>query len=136
MSRKELLASFKKDPKKFKEEIAPYTQALFEHLNDTSWDSMRAERNARTPEEAWLNKTHAGEVGVAVNDITNKLIRDVTVENLFDLAASQRFGAGVSAEQLERRKRMLPQYLKEDLEQVPVSEAKGIWNACFHIVVK
>ena len=136
LSRKELLASFKKDPKKFKEEIAPYTQALFEHLNNTSWDSMRAERNARTPEEAWLNKTHAGEVGVAVNDITNKLIRDVTVENLFDLAASQRFGAGVSAEQLERRKRMLPQYLKEDLEQVPVSEAKEIWNACFHIVVK
>mgnify|MGYP001189361549 FL=1 len=135
LARKKLLESFKKDPVQFKNEIEPYTQALYKHLNGTFWDPSNAERGARSPEEAWLNKTHAGEVGVAVNDIANKISRDITVENLFDLAASQRFGAGISAQQLERRKQMLPNSLRE-INNVPVTEAKTIWNACFHLVVK
>ena len=51
---------------------------------------------AKSPEEAYLNKTHAGEVAVAVDDITKQIMKDITVENLFNLAASQGFGAGVS----------------------------------------
>ena len=33
-------------------------------------------------------------------------MKDITVENLFNLAASQGFGAGVSQSQLETRMRM------------------------------
>jgi len=90
----------------------------------------------RTPEEAFLNKTHAGEVAVAVNDIVNKIKRDITVENLFDLAASQRLSAGVRAEQLERRRNTVSKDLESDLNAIPPGSASVIWEACFYIVVK
>ena len=137
LGRKKFIAEFKKDPKIFAAEIEPYTQELYKHLNDqNSWDPVKAESQARTPEEAWLNKTHAGEVAVAVNDIANKVARDITVENLFDLSASQRFGSGIRPDQLESRRDAASRTLGDDLEKVPVSEAKPIWEACFHIVVK
>ena len=136
LSRKNLLAEFKKDPKKFAEEIEPYTQTLYKHINNSPWDSTTAERSARTPEEAFLNKTHAGEVAVAVNDIINKIKRDITVENLFDLAASQRLTAGVRAEQLERRRNTVSKDLESDLNAIPPGSASVIWEACFYIVVK
>jgi hypothetical protein len=136
LSRKNLLNEFKKDPKKFAAEIEPYTQTLYKHLNNSPWDATTAERSARTPEEAWLNKTHAGEIAVAVNDIMNKIKRDITVENLFDLAASQRLSAGVRAEQLDRRRNTVSKELQTDLNAIPPSSASIIWNACFYIVVK
>jgi len=136
LSRKNLLNEFKKDPKKFAAEIEPYTQTLYKHLNNSPWDSATAERSARTPEEAWLNKTHAGEIAVAVNDIVNRIKRDITVENLFDLAASQRLSAGVRPEQLERRRNAVSRELQTDLNAIPPSSASVIWNACFYIVVK
>lgn len=136
LSRKNLLNEFKKDPKKFAAEIEPYTQTLYKHLNNSPWDATTAERSARTPEEAWLNKTHAGEIAVAVNDIMNKIKRDITVENLFDLAASQRLSAGVRPEQIERRRNTVSRELQADLNAIPTSSASVIWNACFYIVVK
>ena len=137
LSRKNLLKEFKKDPKKFAAEIEPYTQTLFKHLNNnTPWDPATAERSARTPEEAWLNKTHAGEVAVAGNDIVNKIKRDITVENLFDLAASQRLSAGVRVEQLNRRRNNISKELETDLNAIPPASASVIWNACFYLVVK
>ena len=83
-----------------------------------------------------MNKTHAGEVAVAVNDIINKIKRDITVENLFDLAASQRLTAGVRAEQLERRRNTVSKDLESDLNAIPPGSASVIWEACFYIVVK
>ena len=110
---------------------------MFKHLNNnTPWDPATAERSARTPEEAWLNKTHAGEVAVAVNDIVNKIKRDITVENLFDLAASQRLSAGVRVEQLNRRRNNISKELETDLNAIPPASASVIWNACFYLVVK
>ena len=136
LSRKNLLNEFKKDPKKFAAEIEPYTQTLYKHLNNSPWDAATAERSARTPEEAWLNKTHAGEIAVAVNDIVNRIKRDITVENLFDLAASQRLSAGIRPEQLDRRRNTISRELEADLNAIPPSSASVIWNACFYIVVK
>ena len=94
---------------------------------------------AKTPEEAWLNKTHAGEVAIAVEDITNKVMRDITTENLFNLAASQSFGAGVSQSQLENRMRMqkqMKQQLGEDFKSIEVDNSKKLWTSCFYLVVK
>ena len=94
---------------------------------------------AKSPEEAYLNKTHAGEVAVAVDDITKKIMRDITVENLFNLAASQGFGAGVSKSQLEMRMKMqkqLSKQLGEDFKGMEVSDSKKLWSSCFYLVVK
>jgi hypothetical protein len=130
---------FKKDPKKFREEIEPYTQELFNHINGRQWDSASAEMSAKSPEEAYLNKTHAGEVAVAVDDITKNIMRDITVENLFNLAASQSFGAGVSQNQLQVRINMqkrMSKDLGEDFRGVEVDNSKKLWTSCFYLVVK
>ena len=139
LARAEYVREFKKDPKKFREEIEPYTQELFKHINGTVWDSASIEMTAKSPEEAYLNKTHAGEVAVAVDDITKKIMRDITVENLFNLAASQGFGAGVSKSQLEMRMKMqkqLSKQLGEDFKGMEVDNSKKLWSSCFYLVVK
>ena len=139
LGRPEYVKHFKDDPKEFKELIEPYTQELFEHINDRQWDSASIEMSAKSPEEAWLNKTHAGEVAIAVNDITKEVMRDITTENLFNLAASQGFGAGVSQSQLDTRMRMqkqMKQQLGEDFKSIEVDNSKKLWTSCFYLVLK
>jgi hypothetical protein len=60
----------------------------------------------------------------------------VTVENLFDLAASQRLTSGVRVEQIERRRNSVSKELEMDLNAIPPANASVIWNACFYLVVK
>ena len=139
LARGNYVKEFKRDPKKFKEEIEPYTQELFQHINNRMWDSASTEMSAKSPEEAYLNKTHAGEVAVAVDDITKRIMRDMTVENLFNLAASQGFGAGVSQSQLETRMKLekqLGKNLDEDFKGVEVDNSKKLWSSCFYLVLK
>ena len=139
LARANYVQEFKRDPEKFKEEIEPYTQELFKHVNGRVWDSASVEISAKSPEEAYLNKTHAGEVAVAVDDITKKIMKDVTVENLFNLAASQGFGAGISQSQLEKRMKMekaMGKKLGEDFKGIEVDNSKKFWTSCFYLVVK
>ena len=139
LARAEYVREFKKDAKAFRKEIEPYTQELFKHINGTVWDSASIEMKAKSPEEAYLNKTHAGEVAVAVDDITKQIMKDITVENLFNLAASQGFGAGISQSQLETRMKMQKQMSKklgEDFKGIEVDNSKKFWTSCFYLVVK
>ncbi len=139
LARAEYVKEFQRNPEGFRKEIEPYTQQLFKHINGTVWDSASIEMKARSPEEAYLNKTHAGEVAVAVEDITSNIMRDITVENLFNLAASQSFGAGVSLSQLQTRMKMqkrMSKELKEKFETIDVSSSKKLWTSCFYLVVK
>ena len=139
LGRGKYLQEFNKDPKQFKKEIQDYTQALYRHINGGPWDPMKAEMSARSPEEAWLNKTHAGEVAVAMDDITRKLMKDITTENLFNLAASQGFGAGVSETQIKTRMKMaeaMGKKLGGDFEGISMNNANKLWTSCFYIVVK
>ena len=139
LARSSYVTEFKRDPQKFKKEIEPYTQELFEHINNRQWDSASVELSAKSPEEAYLNKTHAGEVAVAVDDITKRIMRDITVENLFNLAASQGFGAGVSQSQLETRMKMEKQMskkLNEEFKGLEVDNSKKLWTSCFYLVIK
>ena len=85
----------------------------------------------RTDSKDIMNKTIASEIAVAIEFITNKLTRDVTVENLYDLAASQRFSAGVRADQLAKRKGI---YSKEAKALGP-KEAQYVFESCFYLKV-
>jgi len=139
LGRGEYLKMFNKDPKQFKKDIQDYTQVLYRHINGGPWDPTRAEMSARSPEVAWLNKTHAGEVAVAMDDITRKLMKDITTENLFNLAASQGFGAGVSESQIKIRMKMaesIGNKLGGDFEGISMNNANKLWTSCFYLVVK
>ena len=66
-------------------------------------------------------------------------MRDITTENLFNLAASQGFGAGVSQSQLDTRMRMqkqMKQQLGEDFKSIEVDNSKKLWTSCFYLVLK
>ena len=66
-------------------------------------------------------------------------MKDITTENLFNLAASQGFGSGVSNSQLQIRMNMAKKVgkeLGEDFGEIEVSSSKKLWTSCFYAVVK
>ncbi len=106
------------------QELKPYLDKLYSMINSAG--SFSKEDN-----KSILNKTIASEIAVAIQFITNRLKRDITVENLYDFAASQRFSAGVRPEQLERRRGI---YGKE-AEVIGPAEAEYIFESCFYLKV-
>jgi len=113
----------KKNPKDI-DELKPYLDKMYKLING-SGEFMRSD-----PKDI-MNKTIASEIAVAIQFITNKLTRDVTIENLYDLAASQRFSAGVRADQLAKRKGI---YSKEAKALGP-NEAQYVFESCFYLKV-
>ena len=117
-----------------------YCNVLFAEITGdrgTTFD-VSAIRGANNPTEqlkALLNKVAAGEIGLAINDITSRLKRDITVENLYDLMASQRYSAGVRPEQLQRRLKAYGNEFKDEIESLPPSQAKLVYESCFHVKV-
>lgn len=73
-----------------------------------------------------LNKTIASEIAVAINNIKTKLGKEITLENLYNLSASQGFRTGISKQQLQARG-----------EKVITSKitANNIFDSCFYIKV-
>lgn len=113
----------KKNPKDVSD-LTPYLDKMYKLVNG----SGKFER--KDPKDI-MNKTIASEIAVAIEFITNKLTRDVTVENLYDLAASQRFSAGIRADQLAKRKGI---YSKEAKALGP-KEAMYVFESCFYLKV-
>ena len=117
-----------------------YCNVLFKEVGKdrgTTFD-VTSIKGTTTPEkqlEAILNKVAAGEIAVSVKDITNRLKRDITMENLYDLMASQRYSAGVRPEQLQRRLKAYGNEFKDEIESLPPSEAKLVYESCFHVKV-
>jgi len=116
-------SEFKKNPK-VTNELSPYLDKMYKLLNGSG-------SFEKTDGKSILNKTIAAEIGIAIEFITNKLTRDVTVENLYDLAASQRFSAGVRADQLAKRKNI---YGKE-AQALGKKEAQYVFDSCFYLKV-
>jgi hypothetical protein len=113
----------KKNPKNV-DELKPYLDKMYKLINGNG------EFQRDNPKDI-MNKTIASEIAVAIEFITNKLTRDVTVENLYDLAASQRFSAGVRADQLAKRKGV---YGKEAQALGP-KEAQYVFESCFYLKI-
>lgn len=117
-----------------------YCNVLFAEVtgdSSTKFDITRISK-ASDPDqkiEAILNKVAAGEIALAVKDITNRLKRDITVENLYDLMASQRYHAGVRPEQLQRRLKSYGSEFKQEIESLPPSASKMVYESCFHVKV-
>ena len=122
----------------FIELIRPYTNALFGKLNNgqAAWDPSRTGSMDPSLAIVRVSKTHAGEIGVAIDAIMNRVMKDITVENLFNLAASQKVQTGTSMGQLKRRLKSMDNSLKEELKRFPPARANLIWNSCFYLVVK
>lgn len=117
-----------------------YCNVLFAEITGdrgTTFDvsAIRGANNPTDQLKALLNKVAAGEIGVAIKDITSRLKRDVTVENLYDLMASQRYSAGVRPEQLQRRLKAYGNEFKDEIESLPPSQAKLVYESCFHVKV-
>ncbi len=124
LSASNLQSTYKKNPKSMKD-VKPYLDKLYKAINGQSSEFGKKEL------ESVLNKTVASEIAVAIQFITNKLKRDITVENMYDLAASQRLSSGIRPEQLARRKAI---YGKEAVALGP-AEAQYVFEYCFYLKV-
>ncbi len=97
-----------------------YLQTLFQKVNNTNF-------NIKPPaDKTILNKTIASEIAVAINEITNKVKKEITLENIYNFTVSQGAQIGVSSAQLKSRG-----------EKVIVSKeiADTLFNSCFHLKV-
>ena len=81
-------------------------------------------------------KTGASELAVAVDQVKNKLSRDIVVENLYKAAGSGGVGAGLTEKQLKDRQRLLG-LSKDDVVSLKGSSKAGkiIFEGCFHIKI-
>ncbi len=121
----------------FVEEIKPYTNALFKALgnNAAAWDPPQSVLS-RNPGVVYISKTHAGEIGVSVDKIIRKFMKGVVLENLHNIASSQKVQTGTTMEQISRRAAGLGKLLKGELERFPPAKADLIWKSGYHLVVK
>ena len=135
--RKEYERALKDDPDGFVDVIKPYTNALFEALGSNAgvWDPPQSVLGSK-PGVVYVSKTHAGEIGVAVDKIVRKFMKGVVLENLFNIASSQQVQTGTSMEQIIRRAAGLGRKLKADLKRFPPAKADLIWKSGFHLIVK
>ena len=83
----------------------------------------------------FISKTHAGEVGVAVDGIVRTFMKSIVLENLYNIASSTSVQTGTALEQLERRVDGLSTQLKADIQKFPPAKADMIWESGFHLVV-
>ena len=121
----------------FIDKIKPYTNALYGYLNNRQvWDPPASAKLDPNNPKVWISKTVAGEVGIAVDAIMTQLMRDITVENLFNVSASGKVQSGTSIGQLKRRLASLDSNMKAEIKAFPPAKANLIWNSCFHLVVK
>jgi hypothetical protein len=121
----------------FVDEIKPYTDALFAALGNSAaaWDPPQSVLS-RHPGVVYISKTHAGEIGVAVDKIVRNFMKGIVLENLHNIASSQRVQTGTTMEQIARRAMGLGKTLKSDLERFPPAKADLIWQSGYHLVVK
>lgn len=105
-------------------DLRPYLDKMYKTINGSGTFDKNDPKDI-------LNKTIASEIAIAVDQITNKLSRDVTVENLYDLSASQRFSTGIRADQLARRKGV---YSKE-AKALGKKEAEHVFESCFYLKI-
>ena len=130
-------ANYTNDWPGFIDKIRPYTNALYGHLNTGRvWDPPSSARLDPNNPKVWISKTVAGEVGIAVDSIMTQLMKDITVENLFNVSASGKVQSGTAIGQLKRRLASLDSATKADIRAFPPARANLIWNSCFHLVVK
>ncbi len=133
---KELQKVGKDNQHVFVDEIRPYTDALFQHLNNSpvNWDPPQSVLSSK-PGVVYISKTHAGEVGVAVDSIVRNFMRSIVLENLYNIASSTSVHTGAAMEQIERRVDTMSTRLKADIERFPPAKADLIWEGGFHLVV-
>ena len=129
--------ALKEDPEGFVELIKPYTDALYRAIGPgaAAWDPPQNVLGNK-PGVVYVSKTHAGEMGVAVDKIMRQFMKGIVLENLFNIASSQQVQTGTSAEQLKRRASNLSKKLKGDLQKFPPAKADLIRKSSFYLVVK
>jgi len=101
-----------------------YFTEIYSLINKTKFKSKDAREK--------LNKIVASEIAIAINFIKSTIMKDITVENLYNLSASQSFAAGISPQQLERYKKTAD---KDEIQALSKKEFKLLMDSCFHLKV-
>jgi hypothetical protein len=125
LSASKLQSIYKKDKENSMKPYQKYLNELYGLFNNIKF---KPKENVEI-----LNKTIASEIAVAIDFIKNKFLKDITIENLYNLSASQKFGTGARPDQLALRK--LTKKDKQEIEVLGAKEAQLVFQSCFHLKV-
>ena len=108
------------------ETLEPYFQEIYDKINRTNDSNFHIGNMNRL-----INKTIASEIAVAIEFIKNKIKRDITIENLYDLAASHRLSGGIRPDQLKRKTKIHG----EEIQFLGPMESQFVFNSAFYIKI-
>ena len=86
--------------------------------------------------EFYLNKTHAAEIGYLMNSITSNLVKSEVVQNIYDIANSQRFAVGVDLKKVKQHQKTTGGGKLEEIDPTNKTAYKVLFESSFHYVVK
>ena len=89
--------------------------------------------------EWYLNKAHAAEVGMMIEGIQTQLVKSQVVQNIYDIANSQRFAVGLTPQRLKTYKEKKRGNGCKELEEIDPSNMtafKVLFESSLHYVVK
>ena len=125
----EMSKRFKENKKKFQTNIQPYFEDLFKLLGEGSTPTKK-------DAEFYLNKTHAAEIGYLMNSITSNLVKSEVVQNIYDIANSQRFAVGVDLKKVKQHQKTTGGGKLEEIDPTNKTAYKVLFESSFHYVVK
>lgn len=116
------------------ESLVPYLSELMSEVNPRA--DVGQFTNKYSGAEQIGTKIGAAELAVAIDKIVNKFSRDIVMENLYNAAGSQGIAAGVSQDQLDRRRQLLGMSEKDILTIKNDTKAlNAVFQAGFHLKI-
>ena len=118
------------------EVLIPYLQALVKKIHPNIDNVDRFTNKYAQTKMAIGTKTGASELAVAVDQVKNKLSRDIVMENIYKAAGSGGVAAGLTDKQVKDRQRLLG-ISEEEVVTLRGSAKAGkvIFQGCFHLKI-
>ena len=120
-------------PDKFATTMSPYFEELYKLLGEGG-NPIPGQKG-----EWYLNKSHSGEIGYLLSKITRPSVKNSIIQNIYDIANSQRFAVGldVTEAQMKAMKKGAPG--EPDIELIDPSNLttyRTLFESSLHYVVK
>ena len=120
-------------PDKFATTMSPYFEELYNLLGEGG-NPIPGQKG-----EWYLNKSHSGEIGYLLSKITRPSVKNSIIQNIYDIANSQRFAVGldVTEAQMKAMKKGAPG--EPDIELIDPSNLttyRTLFESSLHYVVK
>jgi len=129
----EMTKKWRENDQQFLQDIQPYFEEMYNLIGEGGNPIP-----GKKP-EWYLNKAHSAEIGMLINGIQSTLVKSQVVQNIYDIANSQKFAVGLTPQRLKTFKEKKRGNGCKELEEIDPSNMtafKVLFESSLHYVVK